>query len=194
MQGSFYRNIHYLEESLKLTRHIVNRFPDDPEALSTLVYQQFLLARIKGQPELPPYASSDEWIREKWDQSLLYEAIGNYHILEKLIPKGPKTRVSISYFMHSPSRNEDIDHERIHQLLLDEPTKNSINYYFNWGTSLFEREGPLKAAEYLNVGEPSIGWLCRTKQLAYAVVAGKRRFRKQDLDRYVRERLVQAVP
>ena len=51
-----------------------------------------------------------------------------------------------------------------------------------------------QAAAYLSVPIASIAWLCRTKQLAYAVVAGKRRFRKEDLDDYVRERLVKAVP
>ena len=51
-----------------------------------------------------------------------------------------------------------------------------------------------QAAEHLNVPTSSIMWLCRTKQIAYAVVAGKRRFRRQDLDRYVREHVVEAVP
>lgn len=51
-----------------------------------------------------------------------------------------------------------------------------------------------QAATYLNVSRASIAWLCRTKQLAYAVVCGKRRFRKRDLDAYVRNRLVEAIP
>ena len=51
-----------------------------------------------------------------------------------------------------------------------------------------------QAAEYLNVPVASLAWLCRTKQLAYAVIAGKRRFRRQDLDRYVRDQLVETVP
>ena len=51
-----------------------------------------------------------------------------------------------------------------------------------------------QAATYLNVSRASIAWLCRTKQLAYVVVCGKRRFRKRDLDAYVRDRLVEAIP
>ena len=51
-----------------------------------------------------------------------------------------------------------------------------------------------QAATYLNVSRASIAWLCRTKQLAYAVVCGKRRFRKRDLDAYVGNHLVKAIP
>ena len=50
-----------------------------------------------------------------------------------------------------------------------------------------------QAAAYLNVPASSIAWLCRTKQLAYAVIARKRRFRKQDLDKYIRDHLMETV-
>ena len=50
-----------------------------------------------------------------------------------------------------------------------------------------------QAAEYLNVPVSSVAWLCRTRKLAYAVIARKRRFRKRDLDKYVAANVVEAV-
>ncbi len=50
-----------------------------------------------------------------------------------------------------------------------------------------------QAAEYLAVPVSSVKWLCRTRQLAYTVVARKRRFRKKDLDKYVSDNVVEAI-
>ena len=41
-----------------------------------------------------------------------------------------------------------------------------------------------EAAAYLSVPPHTIDYLCRTKQLAYHLVAGKRRFLRSDLDAY----------
>lgn len=41
-----------------------------------------------------------------------------------------------------------------------------------------------RAAEYLGVATHTLDYLCRTKQLAFYLIAKKRRFIKADLDAY----------
>ena len=50
-----------------------------------------------------------------------------------------------------------------------------------------------QAAERLQVGANAIRWLMRTKQISYVVIARKTRFRPQDIEKYIREKLVEAI-
>ena len=44
-----------------------------------------------------------------------------------------------------------------------------------------------RAAKYLGVAPHSLDYLVRTRQLAFFLIAGKRRFRKKDLDEYAQQ-------
>ncbi len=44
-----------------------------------------------------------------------------------------------------------------------------------------------RAAEYLGVAPHSLDYLVRTRQLAFFLIAGKRRFLRKDLDAYAQQ-------
>lgn len=50
-----------------------------------------------------------------------------------------------------------------------------------------------EAAKRLGVAAITVRWLMRTKQISYVIVARKARFRPQDIEKYIRENLVEAV-
>ena len=50
-----------------------------------------------------------------------------------------------------------------------------------------------EAAKRLGVAAITVRWLMRTKQISYVIVARKARFRPQDIEKYIREHLVEAV-
>ena len=50
-----------------------------------------------------------------------------------------------------------------------------------------------EAAKRLGVEAITVRWLMRTKQISYVIVARKARFRPQDIEKYIRNNLVQAV-
>ena len=50
-----------------------------------------------------------------------------------------------------------------------------------------------QAAGGLQVGANAIRWLMRTKQISYVVIARKTRFRPEDIEKYIRKKLVEAI-
>ncbi len=51
-----------------------------------------------------------------------------------------------------------------------------------------------QAAAYLSVATHTIDYLVRTRQLAFHLIAGKRRFRREDLDAYAAAGRVGVAP
>ena len=50
-----------------------------------------------------------------------------------------------------------------------------------------------EVAEHLKITRDGVIYLCRLRRLPFALISGKRRFRRVDLDHYIERNIVDAV-